>query len=786
MWEYGYFGRQLGSYVLTKLPEAGNYEYIYKNDELLVKVDQYGLVTAQINPPIGEAVYKREEREVGSPIKVSVFDGKQMHNNFDVLAADEIKIEFEPRKAAYSLLFGQMRLITEIIVPTCGKMFLMNITIENRSEENKEYKILSSSFPYLNELLMAPWDKPEWYTKTEYLEKEKAFLTTKYSVAGKKEERKYLIATGNEDIVGHELSLERLLFITKNFREMPLKIGKGIKEMVYAFKQCAAGFSKISLAPNANCTFTQVYGVADKEEDVPLVLARAKEYFDGRKQEAELKKLKEKYDDLFAIRKIHTSDSSFDHFVNGFLPLEMYWVSSLDRGWPTGMRGVRDASNDFEGMLCYDPKMCKDVIENIFSKQRNDGWYPRQVPFGDSKKFDLREFVDAAAFFTEYVYDYLSYTDDFSILDKTYPYYDDETEATGLEHLRKGLDHLLLPSSIGKHGLIKMKGGDWLDCLSGAGKEGLGESVMVSCQLVMCLGYLKEILERIGKGSYAKKYVEAADKLKKAINESAFNGRFYNAVYTDRGKWLFSDRDEDGQKRVYVPTNAYAVISGVSKGKEDSIFAEIKELRTSEGYKLFSVPLGATCIEGIGKMGTGDFQPYFAENGSVYNHGSQCFLVRAMAKDGRFAEIFDVLNFAMPFDQERHEPAKTCAAPYAVTNCYHLVPSFYGRAGFSFLTGSVAMIERAVYSWVFGVNFTLAEMVISPCLPKEYADAEIEIPYHAHRIKIKYIGYGSTIDRALIDDKPLSISNDGRSISIPKAAIDRDITILVVLNPKVI
>ena len=66
---YGKFSKKPGGYRIEKLPEAGNYEYIYKNDEILVKVDQYGIITAQINPPVGEAVFKREEREVGSPVK---------------------------------------------------------------------------------------------------------------------------------------------------------------------------------------------------------------------------------------------------------------------------------------------------------------------------------------------------------------------------------------------------------------------------------------------------------------------------------------------------------------------------------------------------------------------------------------------------------------------------------------------------------------------------------------------------------------------------------------------
>ncbi len=779
---YGKFSKKTGGYRIEKLPEAGNYEYIYKNDEILVKVDQYGIITAQINPPVGEAVFKREEREVGSPVKVYFSDGESVFNNFDVLRADKLTIDFLPEKSTYRLTFGKTEVVTELFVTEKNKRFVMNVTVKNLGEQVKEYSILKCAFPYLNELLMAPWDKPEWYTRTEYLKDKNAFLTTKYSVAGKKEERRYLTIVSNDETNNRELSLERLTTLTKNFSVIPDKIGEVTEDTLYAFKQCVSTLATVNLKGGESYSFTQVFAVTDDEKKIAENIKSSVKYFDSTVQKAEEKKLSEKHAELFSVRTVKTGDPDFDSFVNGFLPLEMYWVSSLDRGWPTGMRGVRDAANDFEGMLCYDKQMCKGVIENIFSKQRSDGWYPRQVPFGAGTKFDLREFVDSACFFTEYVYDYLAYTGDYSVLENKYGYYDCETQESGLTHLKKGMDFLLSDDALGVHGLVKMRGGDWLDCLSGAGKKGRGESVMVSCQLVMCLKYLVEILNKVGRVNEVEKYEKAGYRLKKAINKAAFNGRFYNAVYTDNDTWLFSEKDEDGEERVYVPTNAYAVISGVASGKENEIFNEIAKLKTSDGYKLFSKPLGGKFIDGIGKMGTGDFQPYFAENGSVYNHGSQCFLIRALAKAGRYEEISDVLGYALPLYADKHSPEKTCSAPYAITNCYHLVPSFYGRSGFSFLTGSVAMIERAVYSWVFGLNFALNNIVITPCVPKEYANAEITTPFNGHNLTIKYVGYGAQIEIAEIGGKAFDVSAEGRSVLIDKALITDDLTIIIKLK----
>ena len=752
MKKYGCFTEKLGGFTLTEFPKVGNYEYIYKNDEILVKVDQYGAQTVQINPPVGVALIKRERREINSPVRVYFsYNGKTYHN-FDGFNAKNVEISFTPEKASYVLNFGEISVKTEILTAVKGMRFMMRLMFTNNTEKELNVSVLSVVYPYVNELMMAPWDKPEWYTNTKFDKENNVFLTTRYSVAGKKEERRYFSFLSDLTAEDYELSSERVTEATNNFTYIPEKFSGLTEGQVYAFEQCMASISSLKIAGNSSYSFTNVFATAVTEESIAETVADSKAYFLQEKLTEEEKALREKYEKLFAVRTVNTPDKTFNRFINGFLPLELDWVSALDRGWPTGMRGVRDASNDFQGFLAYDIAQCKGIIENIFSKQRSDGWYPRQVPFGASDKFDLRQFVDSACFFTEFVYDYLAYSHDYSILEKDYGYYDCELVESGLTHLIKGMEYLLSPENTGEHGLTKSRGGDWLDCLNSAGLKGRGETVMVSCQLVMCLKYLAEILEKLGKTG-GDRYLAYAETLKKTINEVSYNKEgFYNGVFTDDGVWIFSDNDPDGEKRVYAPTNSYAIISGVAEGKEQAIINHLETLETDKGYQLFSVPFGKKYLEGIGKMGTGDFQPYFAENASVYNHGSQFFYARALAEVGDYEKLYKVLNFAMPFNENNHKEQDICAAPYAITNCYHLVPSFRGRAGFSFLTGSVAMLERSVYNWLFGVRFTLDGLQIKPCLPKEYANSEITLKYLGQTLRIQFNGYGNKIVSATIND----------------------------------
>ena len=166
-----------------------------------------------------------------------------------------------------------------------------------------------------------------------------------------------------------ELSLERLTTATKNFSVIPDRIGGKTEDTLYAFKQCVSTLSSVTVKGGERYSFTQVFSVTADDSKIAEEIEKSKEYFDGKTQKAEEEKLGKKYAELFSVRTVKTNNYDFDKFINGFLPLEMYWVSSLDRGWPTGMRGVRDAANDFEGMLCYpNTSYCTTAICGIVSK----------------------------------------------------------------------------------------------------------------------------------------------------------------------------------------------------------------------------------------------------------------------------------------------------------------------------------------------------------------------------------------------------------------------------------
>lgn len=752
-----YFGEQAGSYIIENAPLIGEYEYYYTNPNILLKVDQFGVNSIQADPPADVAIVKREGSVKLSPWRIYFSEGNRVVHNFDFVSADSHKITFRPTHATYELIFNGLKVTTELMVTKSGCRAIMRTVFENIGITEQSLQVMPYVSPYVNDLMMAPWDKPEWYTKT-WVEADThtLFSTTRFSAKGDVAERRYAHCIMDGGATSLDISAERVFAKTRNFSQITSLNGVSEQENgLYAFQQAYAACYGVTLAAGEKKAYTQVLALTMDVDKIQTEVRDSISYFTNEKISEEIKCLGDFYDSLFEVNKVRTQDEDFNAFVNAFLPLELHWVSKLDRGWPTGMRGVRDASNDFMGFLSYDLKACREILLRLLSCQRSDGWYPRQIPMKDGK-FDLRPFMDGGNFVTEFAYHYLAYSRDYQLLEIKLPYYDSGECDSAYTHLIKGMDFYLKEENIGEHGLCKIGGGDWLDTLSGAGLLGKGESLMITCQLVMSLGYIAEItawtncVDKISDDKL-RAYSIRKEQFKKDINTHCWSDKgFYNAVYTDNGEWIFSDKDPDGECRPYIPTNSYAILADVCEHKEE-VVETLKTLKREHGYCLFYPPMGKKTIRLVGKMGTGDLQAGFGENGNPYNHGSHGFFLRALANIGDYNTFYDVLNYMLPQNPAYHAPTSSYAAPYAIINVYQSVPMFNGRAGFSFLTGSVAMLHRAIYHWMAGVEFRFDGIAIKPCIPRQFENMQVEISLaNGKRIKISYQGYGNVVESASI------------------------------------
>lgn len=471
-------------------------------------------------------------------------------------------------------------------------------------------------------------------------------------------------------------------------------------------------------------------------------------------RKAEEIKVKEYYEKLFSVNSIQTKDKLFDYYINTFLPLQANWVASLDRGWPTGLRGVRDAANDFMGVLYFDENWARKVLVDLYCCQRTDGWMPRQVSMASRKqKHDMRRYSDSGAFLMEFLYEYICKSGDLAVLDEKLPWLDSDEESTLYEHMKKSFEHYLTPENIGEHGLVKIYEGDWMDALNRAGLNGRGETVMVTCQLIMNLYYAAEII-RLYKGGKdedaANHYIKCAEKFKENLNTYAYNKKgFYNGAFNDEGKWVFSDKDEDGAERYYGSVNYYAVLCGAAQGeRQKSVLDYSERLKTECGYRLFTPPFGKRLLNSVGRVASGDQAPGLFENGSVYNH-VQGFRCRALAVADDGDKLFETIKYMLPYSHVPFADKDIPPAPYAMTNCYQLLSLSPHRAGFTFLTGSISMAIRVVYDCLLGIKPALSGLFINPCLPSGEKNMRAEYTFRGKKITINYNGKGGNFSLLL-------------------------------------
>lgn len=750
---YGRFIHDTAGYEISTMNLPTSWEYIYENKDILLKVDQFGPVYAQASPPGDIMLFQREKHQKSSPWCIHLhIDDKEPITNFfrpNKLPVgsepEQVKIVYRPECATYTFTYQGMVIKTELFIPNKGTTIVYKLSVKNQTAEKTNIRLNPQLIPYLNDAVMAPWDKYEWYLDTNCRKSRKVYFETRLLSANAcAEGRSAYLALDIENLCAHEISLEK--YVGQSDVSFPEQIHTNQKRL-YAYPPVYACSYEWQLEPEEEKELTQVFALAATgEEDA---------YFEQTFYEKAKEERKRVFEKMFAKNRIRTGDEEFDYYANYWVPIQLEWITSLDRGWPTGMRGTRDSAQDFIALLYVNPDACKNIILMMLECQRGDGWFPRQYSAqGRGGKHDLREYVDGGAFFIEFMWKYLAHTGDYDILKEQIPWLDKDETNSVLEHLICAAEYYIRQENLGEHGLCKIREGDWLDSVNRAGVEGRGESVTVSEQMVLGLQYLADILRRVQPERTVTRYLECSEQLKKNINKYAWNEHgFYNGAFTDNGEWIFSEQDPDGLERIYGVVNYYAVISGVAEPeKYESILKNADRLKCDKGYRLFYPYMGEIPIDKVGRVASGDTPPFLVENGNVYNHGSQGFFARALSVMGEGDRLLDVLKWLLPYDTQRHCTEKVFTPPYAIVNCYQQLPGFDHRGLMCFLTGSVAMAMRGVYEWFAGIKPCLDGLELEPCLPKDMKEIEVTFEYLRKNFTMKIEG----TERILLNGKPVT------------------------------
>lgn len=759
----GRFGSIGGSFTVTDPDLERPWHYLYTNEQILLKVSNYGPVSCQISPPGGMMLFTTPRTENSLPFQIFVECNRKYRTAFVSPLSRrflvDYRCEFLPDQVRYVLTYPEFE-ITTVIGLADGKPGLFwHCTVRNCRSRNLKIKVIPVWRVFHAPASLAPWDMPELYQTCGFFNdrgtgiwvenrdpagrpegRSGSYLMTDLAVAEADLSYRAFAGAGNmlvPDKLDRKLALDctQIFSLTEPDEKM-LNIGS---PGVGAMRSKA-----MTLVPGAELAFSLAlchasgWDAADRQE----ALTQAVKLLQVPEQQKAAAAMLRTFQYWTGQIRYHLPDPQLAQYLQTFVPWQLYWVGKLDRGWPSGMRGTRDAAQDYSAIAWLDPAAARTLLLDIFGCQKSDGGFLRQFAVsGPDGKHDCRDYVDSGCWVFELLYDYLRLTGDRDILNLSCRYLESPAAETVARHAQKLLAYYLDDFNRGEHGLVLIREGDWNDAMNTAGLQLRGESVMVSCQVVFLLQIAPEIFPEA-----AAYYERQGSQLRQNIRQHALNAEgFLNGVFNDEGKWLFSAADPDGQRRVNSAVNAWGVIAEIFEPSElPQIFASLKSLKGPCGYRLFYPPLGKPPVALAGRLGTGDLAAGLCENGTVYNHGSQGFLLRAAGCAKQQDLILDIMRHILNYDQQCHPVALSKSEPYAIVNCYNETPGAAGEGGTAFLSGTISTVLRAFLEQICGIVPHLNELEIAPCLPSEWDRLQVSLTLRGYRIDLSVIRTGST------------------------------------------
>ena len=405
--------------------------------------------------------------------------------------------------------------------------------------------------------------------------------------------------------------------------------------------------------------------------------------------------------------------------------------------------GIRDLTSDTDCLAAINPELALERFLRILTYQNSDGYAPRTFIDG---KIQPKNFSDNTVWLTMTAYSIIKELGRLDILDIEVPY-NDGTVGTVYEHLYRSTEFLY--NFTGHHGLIKIWGGDWNDCMNTAGLEGKGVSIWLSIAWLRANKFFAELAELSGKADDTKMARERGEVMRKRVEEFGWDGEYYIDAISDKGVKIGSKECIEG--KMFLIPQIWAVFSGVSPERE--------KIAMDAAEKYLSDPLGTVISSPAytkwdGNVGSVTVKhPGIHENGGVYLH-TIAWKTAADAMMKRQDRVEADIEAILPF---RNKVVAGRAEPYIMCNSYFGKETGYryGTPGQSWRTAAGQWFMKALVNYVFGLMPEMDGLRVDPCLPLSWKTASIEKTFRGFKYNIRYKNGGANIKYISVNGKKI-------------------------------
>jgi cellobiose phosphorylase len=461
------------------------------------------------------------------------------------------------------------------------------------------------------------------------------------------------------------------------------------------------------IEPGEEKPLTLILGATDHENKIASIrkryLGHANTYFD---------QLAEQNANMVAANRVKTPDPLFDQMVNVWIKQGANYGSRWCR-W--GWNGYRDIVQHGLGVSALNPARTRAILLEALHYQ-----FPSGLALRGWNPVDEKPYSDSALWLVFTLCAYLKETGDFALLDEQVPYYGGDTSASVLDHIRTALD--FLERNKGKHGLTLIKFGDWNDSLTGAGKEGRGESVWLSIAYAEAMREMAALMGFLSRAGAQADYSKRRETISAAINTHAWDGEWYRRCYDDDARPIGSK--ENNFARIFMEPQCWALIAGIASSERASQLIDSCDrlLLTELGYMLLS-PSYTEFDPAIGRISS--MEPGIAENGTIYTH-LNIWMILGLLRQGKADKAYDIFKRITPCSLSGPTDPKRDAS-FLYANCYY-GPQHKSRPfqqQFTWITGSYAWLNTVLINEWIGAKPEYDGLRIQPCLPTIWPEVSI-------------------------------------------------------------
>ncbi len=674
---------------------------------------------------------------------------------------------------------------------------IQKVVLKNESDNKKSFKL----FSFLEFCLWNAQDdstnfQRNFNTGEVEIESSTIFHKTEY----KERRDHFAFYSVNAQINGFDTDRESFLGLYNGF-EAPQTVmnGRPNNSVADGWSPVASHYIEVTLKPGETKELVFILGYvenayeekfnADGSMNKSKAYAMINQFNTAAKADEALAALKNSWESLLSKYTVESHDENLNRMVNIWNQYQCMVTFNMSRsasyfesGIGRGM-GFRDSNQDLLGFVHQIPERARERILDLAATQLEDGGcYHQYQPLTKKGNDEIGgNFSDDPLWMILSTAAYIKETGDWSIIEESVPYDNDESKAQSmLHHLRQSFWHVA--DNVGPHGLPLMGRADWNDCLNlncfsmtpgesfqtTESKDGkVAESVMVAALFTYAGPEYVAICRKMGDNEEADRAQAAIDKMAETIMRDGWDGEWFLRAYDDYGKKIGSNECEEG--KIFIESQGFAVMSGLGKedGKDILALDSVKKyLDTKYGLVLNNPAFTRYYVE-YGEIST--YPAGYKENAGIFCHNN-AWIICAEAAVGRGDMAFEYYSKIAPAyledisDIHRTEPyvyAQMIAGKDA---------GRHGEAKNSWLTGTAAWNFVAISQWILGIIPSWDGLSVDPCIPKEWDGFKVTRAYRGATYEITFTnpnhvskGVSSVIvDGNVIEGNVLPVFGDGK------------------------